>query len=580
MKRRHIILRWFRITWEGSTPALVFIIAMSFLVAVSLAAFPWLWQYLVDEIRHDADPARLRDLALIMLAVGVTNFVLYSLLQGARSIVNCRIEWRARRKVFAHLSEVEPDFYRRWRTGDLVTRLSDDAGEKIAWFLCSGIFRTFEATLIVVACLTGMIIIDPVLTLWVVIPLPLLIIGQAVVQNALGRRYKRVQEAISGINDELSSTFAGIRIVQACSLQRPARKRFRERAAEQKSAEVSTSIMQQGVFMMYGYGWQMAVVALLIAGGLHVIDGTITLGQFVTFEGFVMTLIWPMFDVGTFVSKYKQTFVALGRLQELLDEPTLPEPIGKDVPSHASMTVENATINGTDDAPLVHDLDFELRPGELLAVVGGVGSGKSTLVEMLAGERSPASGGLRVGGIPVESLARHELRRFIGYVPQDPILLSAPIRENILLGREVSQQDLDHALEVSRLAQDMPAFPDGLDTMVGERGVTLSGGQQQRVALSRALVGRPSILLLDDATAALDADTEAAFWEQLESVLPDIAAVVVTHRVATIQRADRVLVLEKGRIVQEGTHDELIGVDGAYQRVYGRYEAREKLRKL
>ena len=154
------------------------------------------------------------------------------------------------------------------------------------------------------------------------------------------------------------------------------------------------------------------------------------------------------------------------------------------------------------------------------------------------------------------------------------------VTKNILLGREVSEQDLDRALQVSRLAQDLPAFPDGLDTMVGERGVKLSGGQQQRVALARALVGCPSILLLDDATAALDADTEAAFWEQLETVLPEIGAVVVTHRVATIQRADRVLVLEGGRIVQEGTHDDLIGADGAYRRVYGRYEAREKLRKL
>ena len=580
MKKRHIILRWFRITWDGSTPALVFIILMSFLVAVSLAAFPWLWQYLVDEIRDDADPVRLRELAAIMLAVGFTNFVLYTLLQGMRSLMNCRIEWRARRKVFEHLSQAEPEFYRRWRTGDLVTRMSDDAGEKIAWFLCSGIFRTFEATLIVLACLTGMIIIDPILTLWVVIPLPLLIVGQAVVQNALGRRYKRVQEAISGINDELSSTFAGIRIVQACGLQSAARTRFEERAGNQKSAEISTSIMQQGVFIMYGYGWQMAIVALLIAGGLHVIDGTITLGQFVTFEGFVMTLIWPMFDVGTFVSKYKQTFVALGRLQELLDEPTIPEPLGADIPSHASLTVENATINGRGDAPLVRDLDFDLRPGELLAVVGGVGSGKSTLVQLLAGERRPSTGKLRVGGKAVEELDRDELRRFIGYVPQDPVLLSAPIGENILLGREVSEQDLDRALQVSRLAQDLPAFPDGLDTMVGERGVTLSGGQQQRVALARALVGCPSILLLDDATAALDADTEAAFWEQLETVLPEIGAVVVTHRVATIQRADRVLVLEGGRIVQEGTHDDLIGADGAYRRVYGRYEAREKLRKL
>jgi len=579
MTPRRLVTSWFKVVWRCSGFGLTFIVAMSVVVAFLAAAFPWLWQFLVEEVEAGARPVELRELALLMALVGVTNFVCYTLIQGARSIMNGKIERRARRRVYAHLSRLELDFYRRWRTGDLVTRLSDDAGEKIAWFLCSGVFRAFEAALIIVACLIGMIIVDPALTVWVVLPLPLLILGQAAAQGALGRRFKRVQEAISSINDELATTFAGIRIVQACELQQQAKNRFSARAEEQKSAEVSTAIVQQTVYMQYGYGWQAAVVALLIAGGVHVIDGTITLGQFVTFEGFVMTLVWPMFDFGTFLSRYKQTFVALTRLQELVDEPVRPNMDGGEKPTVPSIVLENASV-AVEDATLLSELSLKLGPGELIAVVGGVGSGKTTLVEVLAGARPISTGAMTVGGWRPEELDQPALRSFIGYVPQDPVLLSTTIKENILLGRALDEHALEEALSISRLEQDLPAFPNNLETAVGERGVTLSGGQQQRVALARALVGKPAILLLDDATAALDADTEAAFWQALESVLSDVAAVVVTHRTATIQRADRIIVLEDGAIVQEGRHADLIDLPGAYRELYGTYEAEAKVKAL
>ena len=193
----------------------------------------------------------------------------------------------------------------------LVTRLTDDAGDKISWFLCSGVFRTYEATLIVLACVVAMASIDWQLTLWILMPLPVLLGLQALAQDALGKRFLAVQQAISGINDELTSTFGGIRIVQACRLVAQARSRFAGQIERQEHAEVQTQRVQQGVLLLYGYGWQIALVALLLAGGLHVLGGELTLGEFITFEGLVNVLVWPMFDVGMFLSRYKQTATAL-----------------------------------------------------------------------------------------------------------------------------------------------------------------------------------------------------------------------------------------------------------------------------
>jgi ATP-binding cassette subfamily B multidrug efflux pump len=571
-----LIWRWMRFAWRESLGALAAILVLSLVNTVLVIAFPWLWQYLIDTLQSDTSTVRLKELATWMAIVGVSQSLLYVVLQGTRSVVNARISLQARRRLFDHLTALPPDFYQRWRSGDLVTRLSDDAGEKIAWFLCSGVFRTLEAGLIVLGCLVVMASIDPVMTLQVILPLPLLIAGQAAAQGALGRRYQAVQESISRINDSLTTTFSGIRIVQACHLQAPARRRFQAAAEEQRAAEVSVAVIQKSVFLMYGYGWQLAIVALLLAGGGSVLRGDISLGQFVSVEGLVMTLVWPMFDVGMFVSKYKQTSVALTRLQEILDEeaPVIPQ---TPAPDAADLSVRGASVVAADGTVLLCDIDLDVPAGTSLAIVGQIGSGKTILMELLAGQRPASTGSITIGGQPQTPPRAAGALALVGHVPQDPVLISATLQDNLLLGRQPSAADLDSALTLSRLAADLPALPDGLLTRVGERGVTLSGGQQQRLAIARALVDRPAILLLDDATAALDADTEAAFWAGVAASLPGVSVVMVTHRASTIQRADAVVVLHGGRIVQRGDHRSLLAQGGEYQRIYGQLEAAEAL---
>ncbi|MDG1484282.1 MAG: ABC transporter ATP-binding protein [Myxococcota bacterium] len=567
-----LIKQWMVFAWRDNLGALAVILTLSLGNTVLVITFPWLWQYLIDTLQTDASAPRLQELAMWMVIVGVSQAALYVVLQGTRSVINARISLQARRRIFDHLTRLPPAFYRRWRSGDLVTRLSDDAGQKIAWFLCSGVFRTLEASLIVIGCLTVMAAIEPWMTLQVILPLPLLIAAQAGAQGALGRRYRLVQESISRINDALTTTFSGIRIVQACHLQAPARRRFRAAAEEQRAAEVSVAVVQKSVFLMYGYGWQLAIVALLLAGGSSVLSGDISLGQFISFEGFVMTLVWPMFDVGMFVSKYKQTSVALTRLQEILDVPALTAPQTPPPPT-ADLSLQGVSVIAEDGTVLLSDINLDVPAGTSIAIVGQIGAGKTVLMELLAGLRPPSEGTVTIGSQPQTPPRSPAALAMVGHVPQDPILVSGSLEENLLLGRSGDAAAITDALTLSRLAGDLPALSDGLQTRVGERGVTLSGGQQQRLAIARALVDRPSILLLDDATAALDADTEAAFWTGVEDALPGVSVVMVTHRAATIQRADAVVVLAGGRIVQRGSHDSLMAEGGEYGRIYGRLQA-------
>jgi ATP-binding cassette subfamily B multidrug efflux pump len=568
------VRKWFWLTWEGSLGVLSAIVVLSFLVAGTQVIFPYLWQFLVDEMHPDADPERIEILALWMLGIGCIHSILYALLQALRTLMNSKVQWRARRRIYDHLSRLPPQQHSEWRPGDLVTRMTDDSGEKISWFLCSGIFRCLEAGLIVLCCTATMWLIDPVLTLWVVLPLPFLLVAQALGQGALATRYAEVQTSISGINDSLSSTFSGIRIVQACHLQDAHTARFRTHIKEQREAEIRTATVQQGIFMLYGYGWQAAIGALLIFGGLHVLDGSLSLGEYVTFEGCVMVLVWPMFDVGMFVSRYQQAVVALERIDELMDQTVQPhcsKPPIATLPSRVELDgVDVTTPGGT---RLLERICLKIESGQKVAIVGRVGSGKSTLLSLVAGLHPLSAGSYRLGEMPAVDHHPATRQATIALVPQDPILLSTTLRENISLGREVDPAQLSEALRISRLQPDLAELPDGLDTVVGERGLTLSGGQQQRVALARALVGRPKVLLLDDATAALDAATESAFWDEMARSHPETTILLVTHRVSTLQMVDQIVVLESGREIERGTHSSLMNEAGLYTRLYGELTA-------
>ena len=533
--------RWFKVVWAGRWLVVAWLLVGSALTAVLLAGFAWTWKSVVEA----AQAGDVHGAAMRALLVGVGQALLYITVQGVRNNANEYIQRVARLRVLTAVARAAPGALDGFRLGDLVTRLTDDVStEKLAWFLCSGVFRGWEALLIILACVVGMVRIDPALTLWAVAPLPLLVVSHLWNGRELGRRAARTQQAVSRIGAVVQDVFDGIRVVQARGLGSLAQRAFADAAREQSTAEVHGARLFVYQMVQFGYGWQLALAALLYAGGSRVMDGALSAGDFVAFTGFVLTLVFPMFDLGAFVVRWRQAAASLVRLEEVMTAAAAPVP----VPHRASdLGIPQRLVTPWLTLELGEPLT--VREGQLLAVTGPVGCGKSTLLAALAGQVPLA--GERPSG------------PFAAWAPQAPVLLEASLAENIGLGRDFPEG----VVQAAQLGPDLARWPDGLTTLVGERGVTLSGGQQQRVQLARALASGARLLLLDDATAALDADTEARFWEGLDRA--GRIVVVVSHRPATLARADRVLYLREGRVVASGTHAELLTVP-AYAAAYGR----------
>jgi ABC-type multidrug transport system fused ATPase/permease subunit len=362
-------------------------------------------------------------------------------------------------------------------------------------------------------------------------------------------------------SNEVAATFSAIRVVQSARLGPAVAARFDAGVAEQAEAELRLARVAQGVQLLYGQAWPLALVALAGAGGLAIVRGELTIGTYLACEGWLAALVWPMFDVGIFAARLPQTAVALARLDALLDAPRAPA--GDQTPADAALEARGLAVS-VGGVTRLSGVDLTLAPGARVAVTGAVGAGKSLLLEALSGARPLAAGAVTLGGAPLAAVDPALRADWIAVIGQDPALLSISLGENVRLGRPV---DAAAALRLAQLPADR--LPAGLDTPVGERGLALSGGQQQRVALARALAGAPRVLLADDATSALDGPTAAALWAAVRAARPDLSLLVVTQQREQLEAADEVLYLVDGRVADRGTQRALVARCAAYAASYG-----------
>ncbi len=620
-KKRH--LRWIWHIWrerQGLIILLFFLTLLSSLVAVS---YPYLTKILIDMLQKliESHPpiAQVKKetlrLAGLFIAVGITGLVA-SLFPGIRGAVNVVFEHLIRMKYFRQVLEKDYQFFAQFRSGDIVTRLTDDLYDfpKLGWFLCSGIFRAVESISKVLFCLAAMFFLNSKLTLLSLIPLPLTILVFYIVQDRIYDTFRRNQEAISDINSQLEQSFSGVRIIKAYACEAKYRRFFSDALQRRFTTEMAVVKLGTVLDMIHMYIDYIAQLVVIFAGGYMAVRGKISIGTFYAFYNYLGMLIYPILDIPQLFVSGKRAFVNIDRLEELARFPEAAaaqasaaqaSAAAPDTATRAAAAV--AAGERASAAPLVkskqgttarepnlvtlfaglelHQVSFRyggrealalngvnlsVSRGERVAILGAVGSGKSTLLKVVAGLLPPHEGFITLNHKPISEYPRVALSRIMAYVPQEALLFSGSIRDNLAFGspgtgKELSQEAYEEAVSIAQLKKEIEAFPLQDKTVLGQRGVSLSGGQKQRLAIARALARKPQVLLLDDITASLDAANEELLWHALTEQYRDMTSLVVTHRLSTLQYVDRILLLEGGTVRAFGRHEELQTNNNVYQ---------------
>ena len=548
-------------------------------VAVGLFS-PLLVGRAVDALRHDVAMRTLLGYAgLLLLITGGQG--IFSYLQRMILVTMSRdIEQDLRDRYFGKLETLSLGFYQESYTGDLMARATNDL--QAVRMLCGpAIMYSANTVFTAIGALAFMLSIHVPLTLVALATMPVV----AWVTHFVGQRihvlFEEVQGSFSNLSTKVQENLAGVRVVRAYAREAAEERSFA--AANDHYVERNRRLIRWDAAFrpalqgLVGLGF----VTVLGYGGWLVLEGTITVGQFVTFNLFLGELVWPMIAIGWVINLVQRGTASLGRMRAIFDRP----PTVADAPDavdpgevDGAVAVRDLTFAYDGLPPVLHDVDLDAPAGATVALVGRTGAGKSTLLALVARLFEPPEGSVFVDGHDVRHLRLAPLRRAIGMVPQETFLFSTTVRENIALGRpEASDAEVLEAAEMAGLESDLEGFPQGLDTVVGERGITLSGGQKQRVALARALLRRPRLLLLDDCLSAVDTHTEERILTNLRRVFVGRTVFLVSHRISTVKDADLILVLDGGRVVERGDHDALVARGGIYADLHRRQLLEEEL---
>ncbi|MFB0533882.1 MAG: ABC transporter ATP-binding protein [Anaerolineae bacterium] len=555
----------FRLTYLGATLSLG-------TAAASKTATFLLLRYFVDDVLGQKSAGTLPLIAL--------GFVGLALFEGAFTFLSGRlaaqtaegIVLRLRNYLFDHIQRLSFTYHDRTPTGELIQRSTSDV-DALRRFFADQAIGVGRVILLFGINLAALLSLNRQLALLSIAVVPVIVLMSFFFFKKVSKAYEAYQEQEAALSTTLQENLTGVRVVKAFARQAYERDKF-ERDNREKFRRGRRLLRMHSLYWPVSdilCGFQM--LAGFFVGALMAMNGTITVGTYLAYGGMIVWIIWPMRNLGRLIVQMSTGLVSYGRVAEIIKEQREPLTEGTHAPSghvRGEIVFRNVCFEYEADMPVLKDISFRCQPGQVVALLGSTGSGKTTLVNLLPRFYEYTGGSLTLDGVELKGYSRHFLRQQIGIVEQEPFLFSRTVRENITygVGRDVSDAEIEAAARAAAIHGVITSFPDGYDTLVGEKGVTLSGGQKQRVAIARTLLKDPRILILDDSTSSVDTETEGVIREALEGLMQGRTTFIIAHRIQSVMNADLILVLDRERIVQRGTHDQLMAQEGIYRQIY------------
>lgn len=508
--------------------------------------------------------------AVVILASALLRGVFMFFMRQTIIVMSRLVEYDLKNEVYEHYQTLPLSFYRKNNTGDLMNRISEDVS-KVRMYVGPAIMYGVNLFTMFIIVIPFMLSINVELTLYSLIPLPFLSFSIYYVNNIINERSEQIQRSQSNLSTFVQEAFSGIRVIKSFVREKDYDQSFADASDDYKHKSLRLAFVQALFFPLIMSLIGLSIILTVYIGSIGVLRGELSTGNIAEFIIYVNMLTWPVTSLGWITSiiqsaaaSQKRINEFLGAKNEIVSEKNIKKEIdGKIIFDQVSFTYPDSGIQA------LRDVSFEVKPGDSIAIIGTTGSGKSTIANLICRMYDTTAGQVSIDGIPIQDLHLSTLRKSIGYVPQDVFLFSESIRDNIAFGSvDITDEQIKEAAANADLSENLSRFPDGLETVLGERGITLSGGQKQRVSIARAIARSPKLLILDDCLSAVDTKTENSILNSMKRIMVDKTSVIISHRVSSAQLADKIIVLDDGAIIEQGSHQELIAQNGAYKTLY------------